>query len=256
MSSNGPDARPTDPATREPLPATAQPGYYPGFETLSQAPFWDEATRRVVEARVHDVPPIRFFTPAEVPLMQCICDHLLPQGDRVAERRVPILNYVDERLATGRTAGYRFDSMPPDGEAYRRGFRALDVMARAHAGVDFLELDWDRQEALLHSLHDEEPWPGAEGVWERMPVDRWWALVMSDIASAYYAHPWAWDEIGFGGPAYPRGYMRLLHGEPEPWEVDERRYGWAAPEGSLSDTTDTGRSPQRRRPSQGQLGTH
>ena len=26
---------------------------------------------------------------------------------------------------------------------------------------------------------------------------------------AFYSHPWAWNEIGFGGPAYPQGYMRL-----------------------------------------------
>jgi hypothetical protein len=26
---------------------------------------------------------------------------------------------------------------------------------------------------------------------------------------AFYSHPWAWNEIGFGGPAYPRGFMRL-----------------------------------------------
>ena len=43
------------------------------------------------------------------------------------------------------------------------------------------------------------------------------------------------NEIGFGGPAYPRGYMRLENGAREPWEVDEVRYEWAAPEGSLSD---------------------
>jgi hypothetical protein len=29
------------------------------------------------------------------------------------------------------------------------------------------------------------------------------------ILSGFYSHPWAWNEIGFGGPAYPRGYMRL-----------------------------------------------
>jgi hypothetical protein len=32
---------------------------------------------------------------------------------------------------------------------------------------------------------------------------------MRMILAAFYAHPWAWNEIGFGGPAYPRGYMRL-----------------------------------------------
>ena len=38
---------------------------------------------------------------------------------------------------------------------------------------------------------------------------------------AYYAHPYAWDEIGFGGPAYPRGYFALNNGAPEPWEPRE-----------------------------------
>ena len=48
----------------------------------------------------------------------------------------------------------------------------------------------------------------------------------ADALEGYYAHPWAWDEIGFGGPAYPRAYTRLERGEPEPWEVEERRYEW------------------------------
>ena len=59
-----------------------------------------------------------------------------------------------------------------------------------------------------------------------MAVERFWLLLVQDVVGAYYAHPYAWDEIGFGGPAYPRGYMRLENGEPEPWEVDERRYEW------------------------------
>ena len=37
-------------------------------------------------------------------------------------------------------------------------------------------------------------------------------LLVQDCVTAYYSHPWAWDEIGFGGPAYPRAYMRLEAG--------------------------------------------
>ena len=62
-----------------------------------------------------------------------------------------------------------------------------------------------------------------------MSVKRFWPMLVGDCSAVYYAHPWAWDEIGFGGPAYPRGYMRLEGGEPEPWEVDEQRYEWIAP---------------------------
>jgi hypothetical protein len=45
---------------------------------------------------------------------------------------------------------------------------------------------------------------------------------MRYACSAFYAHPWAWNEIGFGGPAYPRGYKYLALGAREPWEVEER----------------------------------
>jgi len=46
-------------------------------------------------------------------------------------------------------------------------------------------------------------------------------VVMRDALSAFYAHPWAWNEIGFGGPAYPRGYARLGIGMSEAWEGEE-----------------------------------
>ena len=45
-----------------------------------------------------------------------------------------------------------------------------------------------------------------------MRDDRW---------RAFYAHPWAWNEIGFGGPAYPRGYARMGVGQSEAWEGAE-----------------------------------
>jgi hypothetical protein len=61
---------------------------------------------------------------------------------------------------------------------------------------------------------------------------------MQDAIDAYYAHPWAWDEIGYGGPAYPRAYTRLERGDPEPWEVEEQRYDWLAPHIAVSDDID------------------
>jgi hypothetical protein len=39
------------------------------------------------------------------------------------------------------------------------------------------------------------------------------------VLAAFYSHPWAWNEIGFGGPAYPRGYARLSPGQREHWEA-------------------------------------
>jgi hypothetical protein len=87
-----------------------------------------------------------------------------------------------------------------------------------------------------------------------MPVRRFFTMLVSDVVHVYYAHPWAWDEIGFGGPAYPRGYMRLERGEPEPWEVEERRYAWEPPRASRSGAHGPGTHEQHGLPGQG--GTH
>lgn len=210
------------------------PGYYPGFRTLEQRQYWDAHTREVILDRVHHVPPIRFFNEEEARLMEAICRHILPQDDRDKENWIPILPWIDRRLYEKSGDGYRYEDMPPDGEAYRLALDAIEQMARHLHGRGFLEIDEKAQDELLEMLHDGDP-PAAHEIWKRMPVERFWMLLVQDCVDAYYSHPTAWDEIGFGGPAYPRAYMRLERGEPEPWEVEERRYEWAAPENSVSD---------------------
>jgi hypothetical protein len=44
---------------------------------------------------------------------------------------------------------------------------------------------------------------------------------MRYACAAFYSHPHAWQEIGFGGPAYPRGYKALGLNGREGWEVPE-----------------------------------
>ncbi len=211
-----------------------QPGYYPGFRTLDQRKFWDAHTREVILDRVNNVPPVRFFTAEEARVMEAICRHILPQDDRPADTRIPILPWIDKRLHEKSGDGYRYEDMPPDGEAYRLALQAIDEIAHHLHGRAFLDIGDRAQDELLEMIHDGEP-PAGRRIWERMPVERFWMLLVQDCIDAYYSHPLAWDEIGFGGPAYPRAYMRLERGEPEPWEVEEERYDWSAPEHSVSD---------------------
>ena len=215
-----------------------QPGYYPAFSTVAQKKSWDPATRHVVMQRVEETPqPIRFFSPEEAALLAAILDRLIPQDDRADARTIPILPVIDERLFKNALNGFRYDDMPPDRDAYRLGLKAIGEMAQMRFHESFLHLPVHRQELILKSLHDGKPDPD-HGVWNRMSVHRFWALLMEDCVTAYYAHPWAWDEIGFGGPAYPRGYMRLEHGLPEPWEAAEQRYEWNAPIESISGSSE------------------
>ena len=230
-----PEYRPRDPRTGQMRPATRQPGYYPGYSTLAQSRFWDAATRNMINQRVESPPPMRFFDEDQWRFWTVVFDHLIPQTDRTQDRRIPIVAPLDQRLFGNRTVGYRFEDMPHDRLVYRSlGIHAINAEAQARYADDLLALDHLGQEIVLRAIHDGRP-IAAKDIWAHMSVHRFWQLLMSDAIEGYYAHPWAWDEIGYGGPAYPRAYTRLERGEPEPWEMEEERYEWLAPEQTLSD---------------------
>lgn len=212
----------------------SQPGYYPGYSTLSQKNYWDAKTRDVVLDRVNNTPEIRFFNPEQARLMEAVCARILPQEDRDPEHRIPIVPGIDQRLFTDEHDGYRYEDMPPDREAYELGLKGIDEIARHLRGRAFVELDAGAQDEILESIHDAKP-AAAHEIWKRMAVHRFWMLLVQDCVTEYYAHPWSWDEIGFGGPAYPRAYMRLERGEAEPWEKPEERREWTAPGSDLSE---------------------
>lgn len=248
---------PIDGRTGQPMLPGEQPGYYPGFHTLDQQAFWDEATRKVVLDRVQRIPPVRFFTPEEACFMQAVCARLMPQDDRDEAHQIPIVQRIDERLYEGRGDGYRYEDMPPDTEVYHLGLRAIDAVAHCLYGHSFVELSGHAQDHVLQTIHDEQP-PAAAGmeIWQQMSIIHFWGMLLSDVIEAYYAHPYAWDEIGFGGPAYPRGYMRLEGGQPEPWEVKEQRYRWQAPPTALSDVLTYPSAEKKFQMHSGQEGTH
>ena len=86
------------------------------------------------------------------------------------------------------------------------------------AGGSFADLDPDDASRLVSRFAAGEL---EGGVWERLPCRKAWGVVMRGVLSAFYSHPWAWNEIGYGGPAYPRGYMRLGAGGREPHQGAE-----------------------------------
>lgn len=228
-----PSLLPREAITGEPLAPRRTPGYYPGFSTLSQSLFWDDATRQVVIQRVDALPEIKFFSAEEFEFWTGVFAHLIPQTDRTSDHQIPLVAPLDHRLYVNQTVGYRYDTMPHDREAYRLGREAINKEALQQCGSSFLEVPYGQQELVLKAIHDGKP-QAAQEIWSSMSVHRFWQLMMGDAIDAYYAHPWAWDEIGFGGPAYPRAYTRLERGEPEPWEVEEKRYEWLAPESAVS----------------------
>ena len=189
---------------------------FPGYDVLGQVDTWDEVTAGVVLARLGPPPPIRFFTPAEQAVGAALFDQLL---DQRGGPKVPVLELVDARLAEQITDGWRYEDMPEDGPAFRMTFNFLDEDAQRLAGARFSELGWDTQADVVQRVQDLNE-HGEQ--WHGLPAKHVWSLWTRYACAAFYSHPWAWNEIGFGGPAYPRGYKNIGPDKREPWEVRDR----------------------------------
>jgi hypothetical protein len=199
---------------------------YPDYQVMSPDKWrydWDEKTRRLVRDRIRNIPPRSFFSEDEFALLQAVCDRALPQEDRPAPLRIPIAPFIDQRLAQGGSSGsgYRYEDMPWDPEAYRLGLRGIDQAAQnLFAGKRFTDLDESQQDQVLAAVEKGDP-PGE--AWQPVKAARFFKILMHDVVDMYYSHPAAWNEIGFQGPASPRGHVRLSLGKRDPWEAEETR---------------------------------
>ncbi len=83
----------------------------------------------------------------------------------------------------------------------------------------FVELAPPSQDVVLSHVQRGDA-PGE--AWKLLPAARFFESVLAlTIVRIYYAHPLAWNEIGYGGPSSPRGYARKREGGVDPWEASE-----------------------------------
>ncbi|MGI8576869.1 MAG: gluconate 2-dehydrogenase subunit 3 family protein [Nocardioidaceae bacterium] len=180
-------------------------GRYPRYDVFDAADTWDPATTDVIEQRMRLAGrPLRFFSSAEEPTLRAFCDTCVAQDD---EPRVPVVEFIDDKLAAGRLDGYQYADMPDDRDTWRLVLRGLDEVAHSRYGKEsFAAAEVDTREGIVDQLANAQL---SGEAWEELNVSRAWSVCMRMILSGFYSHPWAWNEIGFGGPAYPRGFMRL-----------------------------------------------
>jgi len=198
---------------------------YPGYDVLAKrdTPSWNEQTRRVIDRRLAiDPEGHAFFSDREWATMRAVCARVVPQPKERA-RPAPVAAMVDAKLKANDGDGYRDARLPRRDEAWRRGLSAIEAEAQARCGAAFHELDGAAQDAILTDLHGDR---AKSDAWGKMSPKLFFEkLLLHDIVGAYYAHPHAWNEIGFGGPASPRGYVRLNYDRRDPWEAAEAEPG-------------------------------
>lgn len=194
---------------------------YRGYDVLAKwdTVSFDDRTREELTRRLHGGLKRRFLTKGEFELLIAIIERLAPifcESERLA-----ITHWIDDRLFRNVGEGFRYAGEPPMRESWRKGLAAIDREARRSFAVSFTLLDASRKDATLRAVQKGD-----------VDVDLWRGLrastffshtLLKTIAGLAYAHPSAWSDIGFGGPASPRGYVRLGFNQRDPWEAKESR---------------------------------
>lgn len=192
---------------------------YPHFNVMDKwnTPDWDDQTRAVIRARLEDVPSIRFFSATEVATLTAVVDRILPQHDRDRSARVPIVPWIDKKLFDDERDGWREETLPPQREAWKLALAALDESAKSFYRVRFADIDEASQDMILKRVQQGDP-PGE--TWKHVPPKPFFSkMLIYNVLHIYYAHPAAWNEIGYHGPSSPRGYSRIWDGGLDPWDA-------------------------------------
>ena len=149
-------------------------------------------------------------------------DIVLPQ-DRV-ETGVDLADAIDRRLAAGTNAGWRFATLPPDGEAYREGLVALRTTLAATPMKSLEDMPRAAQEAYLRSLANGESDDAA-----RFPLSTFLHMLRTDVVRMWMSHPSTMNALqlysfadgatgGTNGPTADEGWSALTPGTALPFE--------------------------------------
>jgi len=168
------------------------------------------ATAKALNERLQMTAAPGFFDETDYHLLSTICDRLLDQS--AENRMVNIAAFIDERLAKGRSGGWRFDHMPPDHEMYRKGLIGVDETAGVLFNAVFDQLTIEKQNAVLQALQSGT----ATGmIWQQMSSVTFFEELLAEATEIFYAHPLAQEEIGYAGMADAYGWQKVGLNEME-----------------------------------------
>lgn len=126
---------------------------------------------------------------------------------------------VVQRIAGDASDGHRHAGLPRFAECWRRALDGLEDEARLVASSAFAASNDAQADHLLRALAQGKV---TATVWSDLPPTLVWNWrLLPDLVAAHWAQPALWSAMGFGGPASPRGYVRLGLNRRDPWEAVE-----------------------------------
>ncbi|MDU5144894.1 MAG: gluconate 2-dehydrogenase subunit 3 family protein [Paenibacillus dendritiformis] len=193
----------------------ARHSHYPSFDVMKERHEWDDHTQTIVMSRVKPNNALHFFTPPEAGMIRRIASLLV--DDETPEALDYVLVHIDRTMHRSPGESQRKAGVPEAPKLLRTGLLALEQAAQALHSASFADLDADIQRQYLQDMSQSAAKP--KKAWTGIPQVELFRKLLNLTVEAYYSHPKVWSDIGYAGPAYPRGYVRTQMGQLDPWEA-------------------------------------
>jgi hypothetical protein len=185
--------------------------YYPDYDVLSEWDEWDHATQTVLKHRLSRS-GTSFFNEDEKDILLAVLPILFPS--HLGEVSINVLSLFDERCQL--MDGYPIGSNMKKVDIIRGGLENIFKQTFDQFKKPFSELEKTEQ-ALL--IKDIEKNIGYKNCWLEVSPHLFFKTIMEELVSIVYSDPSIWSKIGYGGPAYPRGYYAFGPNQFDKWEA-------------------------------------
>ncbi len=155
--------------------------------------------RALAAAAASDAPEV--LSPAQWRTVEAITARLIPTDHEPGAREAGCVNFIDKALATEDAA-----ALP----VYTDGLRGVDAVARAEGGASFVELDAEKQDAVLRAVEDggSAAWPTGDlaspDFFAQIHIHTLWGFLAEPVYGGNRDHA-GWRVLGYPGGRHALG---------------------------------------------------
>lgn len=192
---------------------------YPLYDVMGHQDEWDDHTQSIVTGRLIREHGFNFLTLEEAEILRAMCVLVMddPRNDIIQY----VIGHIDQTLSQTIGESERKPNVPEASILIREGLQAIERMVMVKYVQPFIQLEESDQKQILSDLSTAQVKLLADD--HAFPQKELFQKIVSLTVEAYCSHPTVWSEIGYGGPAYPRGYVRADRGQLDPWEAKESK---------------------------------
>jgi hypothetical protein len=187
--------------------------HYPSYDVLTEKENWDTVTQQIIFERTN---PNRqtYFANEDKELLIAMLPILFPS--HLGEVSLDVVTLFENRCANGKVIGYPKGSKYKKSQIIHLGLKNIRKQVYSQYETIFTKLPEELQHKFVEDMQKNI---GYLNIWQDVNPQLFFKTLLKELISIVYSDPSIWSDIGYGGPAYPRGYYAFGPEQFDSWEA-------------------------------------